>query len=392
MISNNNILLAWFLILALSFNYACKQKIVSPRGEYKGKPPLEFTNFSHLPGDNYNFSKSYNGRYQQRLDERSIQLFDSLDITGITASVAFRDSGIWRLDTGVADLQTGTKVDNNTVFHWASVGKLVTSTIIHQLIEEGKLNKHSKLSYWYPEFPEADMIRIHQLLNHTSGIYSFNSDSVLRKKLDYTSPEEQIEIARINGNLFYPGEYWSYSNTNYTFLGLIIESITGKPFHAVVQERIVNPLNLKKFRALSPREQPENLAVPRIDEYTALPDYSVPFSAGNIVSDSREMIQFLHAMLSGKLLKVTTIEEMLTNPFGMFGDNVQYYGDGIMVYSFEPDRSDHIWIGHSGGFENYKALVAYSYESEAFAAVSINQDVSAASFVYQLFATFELDE
>lgn len=71
---------------------------------------------------------------------------------------------------------------------------------------------------------------IDHLLTHTSGIYSFQSDPVLRASPGYKPPEELISTARNHGNGFCPGEYWSYSNTGYVMLGRIIEQIEGRPF------------------------------------------------------------------------------------------------------------------------------------------------------------------
>lgn len=66
---------------------------------------------------------------------------------------------------------------------------------------------------------------IDHLLTHTSGIYSFQSNPVLRASPGYKPPEELISTARNHGNGFCPGEYWSYSNTGYVMLGRIIEQI-----------------------------------------------------------------------------------------------------------------------------------------------------------------------
>jgi D-alanyl-D-alanine carboxypeptidase len=374
----------WILHSVLVLFFSCKSENLVKRGEYRGEPRLVFSDFSRLPGGNYRFDQDYIGVFRQQLKKRAVHLFDSLDLTGMSAAVVFPDSGVWQLNTGFVDQPAEKKVDENTLFHWASAGKMVTATLIHQLIEAGKLSYNDRLSSWYPEFPNAEAITIENLLNHTSGIYNFNADTSQFQGKGYTSPEQQIALAREKGNLFYPGEYWSYSNTNYTLLGRIIEALEGNPFHKVVEERIVNPLQLQHFQALAPRELPLNLARAHLGGQVDNIDYSAPFAAANIVANSLDMIRFLEALLGGELISRKMLEQMLTNPYPMFGDGIQHYGNGLMVYAFAPMPSDDIWIGHSGGFMHYKALVAFDYQSQAFAAVSINQDASAVAMVNNL--------
>lgn len=63
-------------------------------------------------------------------------------------------------------------------------------------------------------------------------------------------PDELIAIAARQGADFYPGTYWSYSNTGYVMLAQIAEEIDGKPFSEVVRNRLLTPLNLTQTQAL----------------------------------------------------------------------------------------------------------------------------------------------
>ena len=68
------------------------------------------------------------------------------------------------------------KNNNLTKFRIGSITKMFTSSMIFQLIEEGKLKLDSKLSEFYPGVPNADKITISEMLYHRSGIYNFTND------------------------------------------------------------------------------------------------------------------------------------------------------------------------------------------------------------------------
>ncbi len=72
------------------------------------------------------------------------------------------------MDTGFISRPEQRKVDSTTLFYWASVGKMVTATIIATLVQEHKLSYDSKLSDWYPQFQDATKITIDELLKHTA--------------------------------------------------------------------------------------------------------------------------------------------------------------------------------------------------------------------------------
>ncbi|MGS0527906.1 serine hydrolase [Zobellia nedashkovskayae] len=73
----------------------------------------------------------------------------------MTATVLIPEKGYWEINRGFISKPDNIVVDDSSVFYWASVGKLVTSTLIHKLIEEDKLSLDDKLSKWYPDIENA---------------------------------------------------------------------------------------------------------------------------------------------------------------------------------------------------------------------------------------------
>ncbi len=96
------------------------------------------------------------------------------------------------------------------------------------------------------------------------------------------------------------------------------------------------------------------------------------------------MAIFLSALLTGKIIPIKEVHNMMKDLYPMFG-NGQYYGKGIMLYDFnEVNQTKNSWIGHSGGTENYKAIVAYDVQTKAMIAISINENIPVESVAYKL--------
>lgn len=354
------------------------------RSEYRGKPLHAQTAIEIYPDPaQYDFNKLLPGEIRAKLEDKTRSMIEKLHIIGMTATIVVPGKGIWQIDTGYISKDNHRMVDSASVFCWMSVGKMITGTIITQLINEKKLSLTDKLSTWYPEFQYANKITIGQLLTHTSGLYSFNSDSLVHSGEKIYSYPELLEVARSHKNLFKPGEYWSYSNTGYLLLGLIAEKIENKSFSQITGERIAGPLHLKTLRALAPREVPDNLALSHKNDIITKEEYAHG-GAGNIVSNSKEMVIFLDALLTGKIVPLSSVYDKLKDLYPMFGDGT-YYGKGIMLWDFkEIDQKNEIWIGHYGGQEDYQAIVVYDQGTRAFIAVSVNQNISAAAIANTL--------
>ena len=362
-----------FSILLLS----CRSEHES---KYKGGKKLQLpTNFNFPSQDLYDLQRQVSKPLSRELDSAAQAIVDQLEVTALSATILVPQQGVWQIDTGYADLEKQIKVADSTIFYWASVSKMITGIVIQQLISEQKLELYETLSNWYPDFQLANEITIFDLLHHTSGIYSFNSDSSLYQNPKYRTPQELLQIARGKNNLFHPGEYWSYSNTNYLLLALIAEKITNKSYAQLVQDLMAKPNGLTTLRALEPEEVPANLAFGHTNDKVTTRDYSVPVGAGNVVSSSSDMAVLLQKLLTGEIFPLATVHNWLNDLYPMF-DKGLYYGQAMMVYNFnEINQTNDLWIGHSGGTPDYNAILVYDVESRIIVAVAINDSTPAAA-------------
>lgn len=304
---------------------------------------------------------------------------------GITAAVGIPGHGLWSATRGVARRAPLTPFAPVARFHWASVGKAFTAAVVAQLVAEGRLAYQDPLARWFPEFPNAGAITLDHLLTHTSGAFSFNADLKFRRRRGHTPPDELIRIAARHGNAFCPGERWSYSNTGYVLLARIVEKVEGRPFHAVVARRILEPLALRDLIALAPGERPPGLATGHVGGRPDTDfDPSTPFGAGIIVGPARDLVRFWQALLAGRVTGEASVREAFRRLHPMF-DAGTYYGRGVMLTEFRDGEGPaHVWLGHGGGTPSARAVVAYDVASRVFVAVAINGDVSAEAAAYRL--------
>lgn len=140
----------------------------------------------------------------------------------------------------MADQATGDPVRPGDSFRVASTTKTFVSTVVLQLVGEGRLSLDDTVEHRLPGVVSGNGndgggITVRQLLQHTSGLYDYTADlPVLTTRDGYLdgrrttwSPEQLVAVATKHAPNFEPGDGWSYSNTNYTLAGMIIEKITG---------------------------------------------------------------------------------------------------------------------------------------------------------------------
>lgn len=293
----------------------------------------------------------------------------SVPLTGATAAsiaIARSGGGSWSATAGVP--REGPKS-----FWWASVGKLVTATIILQMVEERSLTLDQTIQRWFPDLPGADRITVDHLLTHTSGLYTYNYDRKFRQDSGYHSPAQLIAVATAHGPDFCPGTQWHYSNTGYVMLGVIAEQIDGAPLAAIVKQRIARPLGLKSLRLLTRESTPEMVAPfkGQTQADTLVETIASGAGAGGIVAEPDDMIRLLQAWIRGPLLSTKSRNHALRDVFPMFGQDMGY-GRGIMVMPVPDARFPTMWLGHLGGSPHSKGVLIFDLKRQTYVALALN--------------------
>ncbi len=149
---------------------------------------------------------------------------------------------------GFRELGTSAKIDERTNFRLASFTKQFTAMAVMLLVHDGKLRYDQKLTEVFPDFPAyGKNITIRNLLNHTGGLPDYEDlmDGQEKLKGPLWSPQHQIQDDEVLALLkkeakgkFAPGTSWSYSNSGYVVLGLIVAKTSGKCYADFLRTRI----------------------------------------------------------------------------------------------------------------------------------------------------------
>lgn len=151
---------------------------------------------------------------------------------------------------GVANLDTGHAVTDDTIWQAGSIGKTYTATLVMQLVEDGLLELDRPVLEYLPELRFADeeatrTVTTRNLLTHTAGIdgdkydetgdlYGRGDDCLQRYVADLVDLPQIIE----------PGRIWSYCNAGYIVLGRLIQVLRGQSYEQVLKERVLDPAGL----------------------------------------------------------------------------------------------------------------------------------------------------
>jgi CubicO group peptidase (beta-lactamase class C family) len=190
-------------------------------------------------------------------DEKIDAVFSGVtspDAPGLAVVVRKNGSTVFERGYGVRDLRSNAKIDARTNFRLASFTKQFTAMAIMLLVYDGKLRYDETLAEIFPDFPAyGKIITIRNLLNHTSGLPDYEDlmDAAEKVKGPIWSPEHQIQddevlalLKQEKSGKFAPGTGWSYSNSGYVVLGVIVAKVSGKTYGEFLRARIFAPLKM----------------------------------------------------------------------------------------------------------------------------------------------------
>src|SRR5690606_37352067 len=159
---------------------------------------------------------------------------------------------------------------------------------------------------------------LRQLMNHTAGVFDYTHDlafmlGALANPAAAHAPEELVQIAALHGPMFPPGSGWSYSNTGYVLLGMVLEAVTGKSAHQALHELVFAPAGLERT-FLDGAEAPAEPLAPAFDktgqDVTDALHPSVTFTAAAAVADVGDVARWTATLHGGRFLPPARLEEM----------------------------------------------------------------------------------
>jgi CubicO group peptidase (beta-lactamase class C family) len=262
---------------------------------------------------------------------------------------------------GSADLEHGATIDSNSVFEAGSVAKQFTAASVLMLVEHGKLRLDDNVRKYIPELPEyGTTITVAQLLGHTSGLRDWEGVAEIagwpRTTRLYTQ-KDVLEIAARQKSLnFRPGNEYSYSNTGYVLLAIIIERVSGESLAEFTREQLFEPLGLVHTHW---REDFRSVVKGRAVAYDADPNgyhQFMPFDdvigSGGLLTTTGDLLTWNHALDAGKLGRFVTTE--LQRESMLADGRTIPYARGLKVSGESGLRE--IW--HDGATAGYRAFLA----------------------------------
>jgi CubicO group peptidase (beta-lactamase class C family) len=310
---------------------------------------------------------------EQRLDAALAPMFKP-NWPGATVIVTRDGKPVFRKAYGLANLPENTPMQPDMQLRMGSITKQFTAVGIMMLAEQGKLSVKDDIRKHLPDFPgKGTPITIEHLLQHTSGIPNYTALKAFR-----SLPDEGVTLTQVldifkNEPLdFAPGERFSYSNSGYFLLGLIIEKLSGMAYHDYVAKNIFEPLGMKD----TAHEGFERSAKRHINGYRSNGDKIVPvadidvtlaFSAGALVTTVDDMARWEAAISSGKLLKPASWRQAFT-ACRVTPDGPCNYGYGWNIGTL----AGHKMIHHGGSIPGFTAQALRLPDDKVFVAVLTN--------------------
>lgn len=322
------------------------------------------------------------------------QLVRENQIPGLILSIIYQDGKQENYSCGFANLTDSLKMNAEIVMFSGSIGKTYAVAQIMQLVDEGKIDLQKKLLDYFPEIewlkylPNISDITIEMLLQHTSGLPRYVMkpqiwDTLSKNPDKIWTYEDRLSVIFDDKPEHKAGKGWSYSDTNYILLGMLIEKITGTSYYEGLKSKILIPENLNHTYAANTRTI-KNLPIgySRLPEIFKMPDKVVvngvyafnpqmEWTGGGIASTTSDLAKWAKIYYEGKLFSDTLLKKMITpNKNAITIEDGLAYGMGSFIYTTKHGNV----YGHTGFVPGFVSIFAYYPEQKIAMAMQINCD------------------
>ncbi len=191
----------------------------------------------------------------EQIDAYVQKAVDEFKITGLAVTVVSSDSVIYQKTFGVRDVrEPDVKVDEDTLFPFASIGKAFTTTALAMAVDEGKLNWDDPVRNFIPEFEMSDPyitaeFSVRDLVTHRSGLPLGAGDLLVFPDANPEVSDIIAAMKHIPPATSFRSEY-AYDNLMYVIAGEVLSRIDGKPWRKSIEQRIFKPIKMKSCTAV----------------------------------------------------------------------------------------------------------------------------------------------
>jgi len=279
------------------------------------------------------------------------------ETSGVAVLIARDGKVLFQGGFGFADLAGKTPVTPETKFRIGSTSKQFTAAAILKLAEEKKLALTDPLAKFFPDFPRAGEITLHQLLTHTSGIHSYtDKPAFISRVSEPITPAQLIAWFRDDPPDFAPGAGFHYNNSAYFLAGEIVAKVSGKPFADYLRETFFAPLGMKDtgiyVNAVPPSGMATGYSFSKGKLGAALDwDMSWAGGAGALYSTVGDLFRWNEALYGGRVISEASVK-LATTPYPLpAGVDGMRYGYGLVLSEFKRLPV----ISHGGGLNGWSS-------------------------------------
>lgn len=263
---------------------------------------------------------------------------------------------------GYANKRTQEKITKDTPLHIASVSKVITATAILMLIDQGKIKLDQKVTTLIPNLPYEN-ITIQTLLNHRSGMKNYAYFTYENNNWDRKKTLKNEDIISVINDKKIPLEtktdtHFSYCNTNYALLALIIEKVTKLTYPQAMAEMIFKPLGMTNTFVCN-FEKDRTKIVP---SYKGNMEIGTDYLDGvygdkNIYSTPRDLLKFDQARYADDFLNPELLKKVYQG-YSYESKGIRNYGLGIRLLEWEDGKRFYYhngwWHGNTSSYINLK--------------------------------------
>lgn len=335
--------------------------------------------------------ESFKNEIQAKMDS----LQNEGKFPGATLGIVLMDGTEIAMASGLADIENKIPIKPLDRIFSGSAGKTFVAAVALQLVQEGKLDLEEKVSLylggesWYSRLPNHKDLTVRMIMQHTGGLprYVFKEtfvDQLLESPDKIWKPEEILGFVFDDKPVNQAGKGWSYSDTDYIVLGMIIEKLTKNTFYNELDRRILKPFgfkntspsNSRRLKGLvtgyngdkaPPFKLPGKLPVNGL--YPVNPQFE--WCGGGLITTSLDMARWAKLLYEGKVFSPDLLEEMLKPvDFRTGVPGKQGYGLAVMIFN----RPFGLIYGHGGFFPGYETQMSYFPKWKIALTMQVNAD------------------
>ncbi len=358
---------AIFLLFVLTL-YSCQQNSQQAHSEREqsGVPSYDSLDWSQQ----YTFGEfsAQDKKYKKSLCEKVFR--EAWQANNVSAGMLVAQHGqiIYENYTGMADKGRGVELSAETPLHIASTSKVMTALAVLKLVEKNKIGLEDSIQQYFPRFPYHG-VTIRHLLSHRSGLPNYlyfmedknycNDQEKMLKNNDVL----QAMIENKPPATAAPGKHFSYNNTNFVLLALLIEKRTGMSFPRAMDHILFRPLGMHNTYVFQWPQDSSRAAKSYYFSGKAWKPKHLDGTYGdkNIYSTPRDMFRLDRAMYSDKFLP-EALKKEASKGYSYESEGIKNYGLGIRMMEFDDGGK---FLYHNGWWHGNNSVYVRDYHHEA---------------------------